>query len=109
MTSKLSRRAVLGVIGSGAVAAPLFAAVDARAGSVSREEQEGDQPIEALVAGVGPGTKLAGAHVLVVEPLDGGAIGLLLAAPDGEPFRLEIMRRDPSPVAPRAPGESERF
>jgi hypothetical protein len=109
MSSHVSRRAVLGAIGSGAAIAGLATSGDALAGSLEHEEAQGAEGPEALVAGIRTGTKLAGSTVLLVEPPARGAIALMLAAPTGEPFRLEIMRRDPSAITRAAPGKSDRF
>ncbi len=109
MSANVSRRAVLGAIGSGAAVAGLAVSGDALAGSEEHHEVQGAQGPEALVAGIGTGTKLAGSTVLLVEPMAHGAIALMLAAPTGEPFRLEIMRRDTSAIPRNPPGLTERF
>jgi hypothetical protein len=109
MSSHVSRRAVLGAIGSGAAACGLAVSGDALAGSLEHHEAQGAEGPEALVAGIKSGTKLAGSIVLLVEPLAHGAIAVMLAAPSGEPFRLEIMRRDASAIPRAAPGRTERF
>jgi len=108
MSSKVSRRVVLGAIGSGVAAAQLMSA-DANARAVAPEAlPNGTLPPEALVASIAPGAHLAGCSVIAIEPLTRGAIGVLLSGPSG-PFRLEVMLRDPSPVAAKAPGRTERF
>jgi hypothetical protein len=109
MSSQVSRRAVLGAIGSGAAAAGIAVSGDALASSIEHEQAQGSEGPEALVAGIPPGTTLAGSKVLLVEPPLHGAIALVLATPSGLPFRLEIMRRDASAIPREPPGLSDRF
>lgn len=103
-SGKVSRRWVVGVLGAGALAMPLRAAAgasDANALASARSRRFD------LV----PGARLARWVIADVEPLHRGAVVVVLHAVDDERhrFRLEILARDPSPLAARPPAETQRF
>jgi len=92
---KVSRRWVVGVLGAGALAVPLCAG------------RAGDVPC----APFAPGERLARWIIADVEPLCRGAVGVVLHSVDDarHRFRLEILARDPSPLAARPPAETQHF
>src|SRR4051794_331539 len=87
-SGKVSRRWVVGVLGAGALAVPLGAG-----------------------RGGAPGDRLARWIIADVEPLRRGAVGVVLHSVDDarHRFRLEILARDPSPLAARPPAETQHF
>lgn len=104
----VSRRFVVGVLGSSA-AVPLLtraAVAGPRAGAAAADRAA---RTEALIAPLGEGSRIARWTIRRVEPLARGAVTVTVAGEDGRAFRLEILARDPSPLAPRPPGLTERF
>jgi hypothetical protein len=101
----VSRRFVVGVLGSSAAAASLLT----RAASAAPRAASTLDRAEALVAPLAEGARLDRWTIARVEPLHRGAVTLTLAGADGRAFRLEILARDASPLAPRPPAVTERF
>jgi hypothetical protein len=100
----VSRRFVVGVLGSSVAAAPFLS----RAASAAVIPPE-IAAAEALIAPLSPGARLARWVVRRVEPLTRGAVTVTLAGIDGREFRVEILARDPSSVAQRPPAVTTRF
>lgn len=103
----VSRRFVVGVLGSSA-AVPLLART-AVAGPSAKAPEAARTDAQALIAPLGEGSRIARWTIRRVEPLARGAVTVTVAGEDGRDFRLEILARDPSPLAPRPPGLTERF
>lgn len=101
----VSRRFVVGVLGSSAAAAPLLARAASAAPKVASDLDRAD----ALIRPLREGARLGRWTIARVAPLQRGAVTLTLAGDDGRAFRLEILARDPSPLAPRPPALTERF
>jgi hypothetical protein len=99
----VSRRFVVGVLGSSVAAGPLLA----RASTLEIPAEIART--EALVAPLRPGARLGRWVVRRVEPLTRGAVSVTLAGADEHEFRVEILARDPSPFAPAPPGVTARF
>jgi hypothetical protein len=105
-TGKVSRRWMVGVLGASALATPLRAAA-AESAATPRPARSPSALLHPLV----PGARLARWVVAAIEPLRRGAMAVVLHA-EGDArqrFRLEIMARDPSPLAARPPAETRSF
>ena len=63
----------------------------------------------ALLAPIGPGGTIGRWTVDAIRPLAEGAVTVAVSGEDRRSFQLEILARDASPIAPRAPGEAGRF
>jgi len=100
----VSRRMVVGLLGSGVALAPAV-------GQALAREASGDPSdvVRALLAPLGPGEKIGRFTVEAIRPLAEGAVTVSVSGEDGAAFQLEILARDASPLAPRAPGETSRF
>jgi len=103
----VSRRLVVGVLGSGVVAAPVVAEAFTRSDGLSAAEVE--RRTRTLLHPLGPGSRLARWNVLAVHPLERGAVTVDVSGDDGHTFHLEILARDRSPITSRPPGCTERF
>src|SRR5688500_11015349 len=101
----VSRRMVVGLLGSGVALAPAVGQALAARPHVTATEPE-NAPGIALLAPLGPGDKIARWTIEAIRPLAEGAVTVRVAGEDGRAFELEIMARDASPIAPRAPGET---
>jgi hypothetical protein len=99
----VSRRFVVGVLGSSVAAASLLT----RAASAAAPPEPAR--VQALIAPLGEGARLGRWTIVRIEPLTRGAVTLVAAGEDGREFCLEILARDPSPLAQRAPAITERF
>src|SRR5215204_3070657 len=109
----VSRRRVVGLLGGGVVLAPAIArALSERAlvaSGASFASPADDLPAantfdaSSLVAPLRPGSKLNQWTVASVGSLDEGAVTVALEGDDWHGFRLEILARDASPIAPRPP------
>lgn len=97
----VSRRMVVGMLGSGVALAPSFA--DAIAGPA--KEAVG----HTLLAPLRPGDTIAGFTVTAISPIEEGAVTAVCSDGKGHRFMLEILARDASPLAPRPPAETSRF
>jgi hypothetical protein len=105
---KVSRRWVVGVLGASALASPLRALASGSA----REARPPRGPSRArLLHPLVPGARLARWVVAAIEPLHRGAVRVVLHAQgdDRKRFHLEILARDPSPIAARPPAETRSF
>jgi hypothetical protein len=102
---KLSRRAVAKVIGGGLIAAPILAAAVQHV-RTSRAEIVIDTT--ALLAPLHVGDRLA-RWTVEAASMDHGALVVAMLGDDGTRFRLEVLARDPSPVAAKPPGTTERL
>lgn len=100
----VSRRFVMGALASSVAAGPLIAQAAAAASS-----PRAIALAEALVAPLRPGAPLGRWIVRRVAPMDLGAVTVTLAGADGHEFHVEILARDPSPLAPRPPAATARF
>jgi hypothetical protein len=109
----VSRRVVVGVVGAGVVVTPLAgAAALAHASTQDKNEPPPEiarERARALLQPLGPGSRLARWSVVAIHPLERGAVTIDVSGDDGHVFRLEVLARDPSPMAPRGPGLTERF
>lgn len=108
----VSRRRVVGIIGGGIALAPAIAsALTARASSSSSNDLNAPSAGEhrALLDPLRAGSKLGAWTVASVSPLQEGAITVTLESSEGHSFRLEILARDPSPLAPKPPMQTARF
>jgi hypothetical protein len=101
---------IVGLLGSGVALAP--AVRQAFAGEPSAPERKADAG-KALLAPLGAGDflcrKIGRWKVDAIEPLAEGAVTVAVSGEDRRAFQLEILARDASPLAPRAPGQTERF
>lgn len=104
----VSRRMVVGLLGSGVALAPAVGQAFAARPAVPSTEPE-DTVGRALLAPLGPGDKLARWTIEAIRPLAEGAVKVVVKGADERAFELEIMARDASPLAPRAPGETGQF
>src|SRR5262245_51381711 len=104
MPSSISRRSAVGALGVGVLAGTLI--------------QRGDDQAVETVATVGAadalgpiqvGTRFARWTVVAVDPIVDGALALTVAGEDGHQFRLELLARDASPLAPRPPAETDHL
>ncbi|MCK6586065.1 MAG: hypothetical protein HUU21_31320 [Polyangiaceae bacterium] len=102
----VSRRMIVGLLGSGVALAP--AVGHALAGEALAPSPESDVG-KALLAPLAPGDTIGRWKVEAIRQLDEGAVTIAVSGGDRRSFELEILARDPSPIAPRAPGETSRF
>jgi hypothetical protein len=102
---KVSRRAVVTALGGGVLVAPAAGALSGLVGTAGREPGDASRLLDPLTAG----SPLARWTVVEVEALRHGALGVLIEAEGGQRFRLEVLRRDASPAAPRPPASTELF
>src|SRR5689334_15958379 len=101
MASSISRRSAVGMLGVGVLAGALVSRSDDQAaGAVAAAEVLG--PIQV-------GTRFARWNVVAIHPITDGALALTVAGEDGHQFRLEVMARDASPLAPRPPAETDHL
>lgn len=100
----VSRRMIVGLLGSGVVLAPAVGQALGAAASAP-----GIDVGKALLAPLGPGDRIGGFAISEIRPLTEGAVTVAVASAEGRGFHLEVMARDASPLAPRAPGETDRF
>ena len=109
----ISRRAMVGVLGGGLCAAPLVGSVLGAAADLASPSPAGRDaratPAVALIAPLAVGARFARWTVAAVSPIDRGAVTVTVHGADGHAFRLEILARDASPLASRAPGVTDRF
>jgi hypothetical protein len=108
----VSRRMVMGVLGSGIAAIPMVAeAFDDEAPASANRAADAPEAHggAALVAPLKPGSRLARWTMVDVKPVELGAVVVTLRGDDGHDFRVEIMARDTSPVAARPPAQTDRF
>lgn len=102
----ISRRGAVGVFGATAVAVPLIGHLGAE--SPETGEQGSTSPAD-LFAPLRPGSRLARWQVVAIGAMVAGAVTVELRGDDGQTFRLEVLARDPSHLAPRPPGLTERL
>lgn len=102
----VSRRMIVGLLGSGVALAPAIGQAFAGGSPAAAPDRDVGKD---LVAPLGPGEKIARWKVEAIRPLAEGAVTVVVAGEDQRSFQLEILARDPSPIAPRAPGETSRF
>lgn len=100
----VSRRFVMGVLGSSVAAGPLLARAAEAPGVPGKTAVA-----ETLVAPLRPGAPLGRWVVRRVGPMALGAVTVTLAGADGHEFHVEILARDPSPRAPQPPAATARF
>jgi hypothetical protein len=62
-----------------------------------------------LIQPLTPGARFGRWTVAEVLPVERGAMTVVARGDDGRPFRLEILARDPSPLAAAPPAETGRF
>ena len=101
----VSRRNMVGILGAGAIAAPLVLSARAEA----NPEDERLRPLSALFTPLEPGARLARWTIVAIEPLRAGAVTVVARGEDGHDFRLEVMARDAAPLAPKPPAETDRL
>jgi hypothetical protein len=111
---KVSRRSVVGTLGGGLCALPfvgagLVASPDPVEPPAARSPAAPAAPRTELLAPFTKGSRFARWTIADVSPLDRGAVTITVHGDDGHDFRLEILARDGSPLARRAPGETARF
>jgi hypothetical protein len=94
---------IVGLLGSGVALGP--AVRRAFAGEPSKEAESH----VALLAPLGPGDKIGRWKVDSIRPLTEGAVTVAVSGEDRRAFQLEILARDASPLAPRAPSQTDRF
>ena len=104
----VSRRMIVGLLGSGVALAPAVGQGLTRGASAPSPEPQGDAGKE-LLAPLGVGDKIGRFAIDEIRPLAEGAVTVAVSGEDRRAFQLEIMARDASPLAPRAPGETSRF
>jgi hypothetical protein len=98
---------LVGYLGGGLCAVPLVGSVLGAAADMATPA-----PVAAphgLLAPLAVGSRFARWTVASISPLERGAVTVGVRGDDGHAFRLEILARDTSPLAPRAPGVTERF
>lgn len=108
----VSRRLLVGVLGGGALAAPVVAeALAGRDGKgrAAVPDRAALREAEDLLRPLAPGSRFGRWTVAAIEPLERGAVTVVVRDDDGHDFRLEILARDPSPLAPRPPAQTRRF
>jgi hypothetical protein len=108
----VSRRMVMGILGSGIVAAPIVAEAIGEEAPASADRGPAAPDMQGaanLVAPLKPGSRLARWTLVEVAPVDLGAVVVTLRGDDGHDFRVEILARDTSPLAARPPAQTERF
>ena len=104
----VSRRMIVGLLGSGVALAPAVGQALSRQAPERAEPPKRDAG-EELLAPLGRGDKIGRFTVDEIRPLAEGAVTVAVSDADRRAFQLEIMARDASPLAPRAPGETSRF
>lgn len=106
----VSRRRVVGLLGGGVAFAPAIARAFSESATTSSGgllEESADRA--ALLAPLCEGSKIRGWSIASIGELDQGAVTVELSGDDGHRFRLEVLARDPSPIAPRPPAQTARF
>lgn len=100
----VSRRFVVGALGSSVAIAPLLSPTLAVAAAPPPSEVARE-----LLAPLREGARLARWVVRRVAPLSQGAVTVTLAGEDGREFHVEILARDPSPLALRPPAVTAKL
>jgi hypothetical protein len=95
--ARISRRSALG-LGAGVLAAAVVARHVEAGGAAAATPEE-------LLAPLRVGSRFARWTVTGIHPVEGGALSVVVQARDGHEFMLEVLARDPSPLAPRPPAE----
>jgi hypothetical protein len=63
--------------------------------------------VAALFGGLGPGTRLDAWRIVELYEDDRGCVPVVLAAPGGEPFRIDVLRREAG--GPPPPAQTDRL
>jgi len=112
-SSGISRRVLVGLLGSGVLVAPTLAR--AFPGAVQHTPDASSPPpsdlAARLLAPLAVGSRFGRWTVAAIEPLARGAVTVALSsdsAPD-HVFSIEVLARDPSPLAVRPPAETRLF
>src|SRR4051812_11489815 len=98
MPGDISRRVALG-LGAGVIAGAVVTGAGLRG-----QLGEAVGP-EALLAPLAVGSRFARWTVAGINPIEGGAMSVIVQTRDGHEFMLEVLARDPSPLSPRPPAE----
>ncbi len=123
---EISRRFVVGALGTGVVAAAVTGAGRAAAATKNALQTAGrepdspvapvvrpllgpEPPLLPLVAPLRPGARLGRWVVQSVAGVQAGALSLTLADQAGQLFQLDVCRRDEAPGAQVPPGRSDFF
>jgi hypothetical protein len=99
---------IVGLLGSGVALAPAVGQALTGGASAPAPEPSSDAG-KALLAPLGPGDRIGTFTIDAIRPLAEGAVTVAVSSAGGRAFELEILARDASPLAPRAPGETGRF
>jgi hypothetical protein len=98
MSESMSRRSALG-LGAGALAGAMVTGLSrGQAGAIAISPEE-------LLAPLSVGARFARWKVARINPIEDGALSLVVRAEDGHEFMLEVLERDTSPLSPRPPAE----
>jgi len=111
-SSGISRRVLVGLLGSGVLAAPSIAQA---LGKVAKTPSDAPSPSPCdpakLLRPLAVGARFGRWTVKAIEPLQRGAVTVALASDDAPErvFHVEILTRDPSPIAAHPPAETRSF
>jgi hypothetical protein len=108
----VSRRLFVGVLGSGALAAPAVASALPRptreASEGRREEDATRESVARLLQPLAEGARLGRFTIAQIDPPVNGCVAIKLRKDDGHTFDLELLARDRASLAQRPPAETER-
>lgn len=113
----ISRRVLVGFLGGGLAVAPFLRGVLGRATDVVASPPATDDGESlasnglalGLLAPLVAGSRFARWTIARVSPLERGALTVVVRGDDRREFSLEVLARDDSPLASRAPGRTARF
>jgi hypothetical protein len=97
MPRTISRRAVVGMMGAGSLVGVLGGGAGSEAPSLA---QPGALPLQV-------GSRFGRWTVSAIHPVTDGALRIGVRGAEQHEFVLEILARDPSPLAPRPPAATE--
>jgi hypothetical protein len=97
MPGTISRRSAMGMMGAGSLAAAIVGGAGSEARSLPAP---GALPVEV-------GTRFGRWTVSAIHPVADGALRIGVRGAEQHEFVLEVMARDPSPLAPRPPAATE--
>lgn len=113
---EVSRRAILALLGVGAVGSSALGVALSDGGrpvangpDAARDSHNAPATPSSALHPLREGSPFARWTVHQVGPLEAGAVAVTVRGENGDLFHLEVLAKDDTPGAPRAPGESKFF